>query len=142
LLDSWLTTSCPPLIRLALSAKLLQPAANAEEAYRVLAAHLPTVKLDSNPNDFLLQINRRKQKSDVVDGLPINRVCTWSKMNVAIVIEPGRPIHWPDGCYSALELDINTAPENTEILPRESLASLFTELASLGGDVAEHGDIP
>jgi hypothetical protein len=142
LLSPWLTTSCPPLIRLAFSAKLLQPASSVKEAYRILAAHLPTVNLDSNPNDFLLQINRRKEKSDVVDGLPINRVCTWSKMNVAIMIEPGRPFKWPDRCYSALELDINTAPERAEALPRDSLARLFRELASLGVDIAERGDIP
>src|SRR5262249_17266511 len=122
--------------------KLLQPAASSKEAYRVLGAHLPTVNLDSNPNDFLLQINRRKEKSDVVDGLPINRVCTWSKMNVAIQIEPGKRFRWPDRCYSAVELDINTVPERTEVLPRDSLARLFQELASLGIDIGERGDIP
>jgi hypothetical protein len=142
LLDPWLTTSCPPLLRLAFSAKLLQPAASAKEAYRVLAAHLPTVNLDPNPNDFLLQINRRKGRSDVVDGLPINRVCTWSKMNVALFLEPGTPFQWPDRCYSALELDINTAPERAEVLPRDSLPRLFQELASLGADIAERGDVP
>src|SRR5262249_31155500 len=126
----------------AFSAKLLQPAASPEEAYRVLAAHLPAVNLDSSPDDFLLQINRRKETSDVVDGLPINRVCTWSKMNVAIFVEPGRPFKWPDQCYSALELDINTAPEKTDILPRTSLPRLFIELVSLGREIAERGDIP
>jgi hypothetical protein len=142
LLSPWLKTSCPPLRRLAFSAKLLQPAASAKEAYRVLAAHLPTVNLDANPNDFLLQINRRKENSDVVDGLPINRVSTWSKLNVAVFIEPGRPFTWPERCYSALELDINTAPERTDVLPRDSLPQLFRELASLGIDIAERGDIP
>src|SRR5262249_36913436 len=142
LLNPWLTTSCPPLLRLAFSAKLLEPAASAKEAYRFLAAHLPTVNLDSTPNDFLLQINRRKENSDVVDGLPINRVSTWSKMNIAIVLEQGRPFRWPDRCYSALELDINTAPERTEVLPRNSLPRLFQELTSLGVDIAERGDIP
>jgi hypothetical protein len=142
LLNPWLTTSCPPLLRLAFSAKLLQPAASAKEAYRVLAAHLPTVNLDSNPNDFLLQINRRKDKSDVVDALPINRVCTWSKMNVTILTEPGKQFKWPDRCYSALELDINTAPERIEALPQDLLPRLFQELAVLGVEIAERGDIP
>ncbi len=141
LLHPWLTTSCPPLLRLAFSAKLLHPAATAKEAYRVLAAHLPTVNLDSNPNDFLLQINRRKDESGVVGGLPINRISTWSKMNVAIVVESGKSFQWPDRCYSALDLDINTAPERAEILPRDSLPQLFQELASLGVEIAERGDI-
>jgi hypothetical protein len=142
LVTPWLEASCPPLLRLAFSAKLLQPAASAEEAYRVLADHLPIVNLDSNPNDFLLQINRRKEESDVVDGLPINRVSTWSKLNLAVVVELGKPFTWPGRCYSALELDINTVPEKAEVLPRDSLARLFKELVSLGVDIAEHGDTP
>jgi hypothetical protein len=142
LLNRWLSSSCPPLLRLAFSAKLLQPAASAEEAYRVLADHLPIVNLDSNPNDFLLQLNRRKETSEVVGGLPINRVCTWSKMNLAVFIEPDRPFKWPDRCYSALELDINTAPERTKGLPRTSLTQLFQELVSLGIEIAECGDMP
>ena len=77
-----------------------------------------------------------------MDGLPINRVSTWSKMNVAILIEPRRPFKWPDRCYSALELDINTAPENIEVLPRESVPRLFQKLASLGVEIAQRGDPP
>jgi hypothetical protein len=141
LLNPWLAASCPPLLRLAFSAKLLQPAASAKEAYKVLAGYLPFVKLDPNPDDFLLQINRR-EKSGVVAGLPVNRVRTWSKMNVGILIEPGRPFQWPDRCYCALELDINTAPERAEVLPRESLPRLFQELESFGTDIANQGDIP
>lgn len=140
LLNPWLTTSCPPLHRLAFSAKLLQPAVTQEEAYRVLAAHLPTVSLDPPPSDFLLQINRRKEKSDVVDGLPINRVSTWSKMNAAVLLE-GKAFKWPEKCYSALELDINTAPERAD-LPLDALPRLFRELASLGIELAERGDNP
>jgi hypothetical protein len=142
LIGPWLTSSCPALVRLAFSAKMLQPAASVKEAYQVLAAHLPFVNLDSNPNDFLLQINRRMEHSDVVDSLPINRVSTWSKLNVAILIEPGRPFTWPDRCYSALELDINTAPEKAEVLPHDSVPRLFRELASLGVEIAQRGDTP
>jgi len=142
LLNPWLRTSCPPLLRLAFHAKLLQPAASPKEAYEVLAKKLPIVNLDSNLNDFFLQINRRKPKSDVVDGLPINRLSAWSKMNLAVSIEPGKLFQWPDRCYSALELDINTAPERTEVLPRESLPRLFQELRDLAVDIAERGDTP
>jgi hypothetical protein len=142
LLSPWLSTSCPPLVRLAFSAKMLQHAASPQEAYRILAAHLPTFKVDTTLNDFLLQINRRKESSTVVKGLPINRLSTWSKMNIAIVIEPGRPFHWPNECYSALELDINTAPEKADLLPRKLLPQLFAELASLGVDIAERRDRP
>jgi hypothetical protein len=142
LLSSWLVSSCPPVVRLGLSAKLLQTAATAEDAYRVLAAHLPTISLDSKPDDFVLQINRRKKTSNVMAGLPINRVCTWSKMNMPILVESGKTFTWPEQCYSALELDINTAPEKTDILPSASLPRLFSELVSLGSEIAERGDNP
>jgi hypothetical protein len=140
--EPWLIRSCPPLRRLAFSAKLLRPAASAEEAFSILATYLPIVNLASNPNDFLLQINRRKESSGIMRGLPINRVSTWSKMNVAIRIEPGRAFEWPDRCYSSLELDINTAPEKIEVLPRDSLPQLFEELMSLGLGIAKQGDMP
>jgi hypothetical protein len=142
LVNPWVMASCPPLIRLAFSAKLLQAVSSAKEAYEVLNAHLPTVNLDTYPNDFLLQINRRKAQSDVVPGLPLNRVSTWSKMNAAIEVEPGRQFAFPDRCYSALELDINSAPERTDVLPGDSLHRLFQELASLGVEIAVHGDVP
>jgi hypothetical protein len=143
LLSPWLANSCPPLQRLAFGGKLLQAAATQQEAYRVLAAHLPAVTLDPNPNDFILQINRRKNSS-VVDGLPLNRVSTWSKLNAAFFVEspPGTPFKWPDKCYSALELDINTAPEKTEIIPPQSLPQLIREMAALAAEIAEHGDVP
>jgi hypothetical protein len=98
------------------------------------------VTLDPPPNDFLLQINRRKEKSEIAEGVSINRVCTWSRMNVAIHIEGGKAFKWPDRCYTALELDINTAPERAAPLPRDSLPGLFKELAALGIEIAEHGD--
>ncbi len=63
-------------------------------------------------------------------------------MNIAIVIEPGKRFEWPERCYSALELDINTAPEWPQVLPPASLPRLFGELATLGFDIAERGDRP
>lgn len=140
--ENWLIASCPPLRRLAFSAKLLQPAATAREAYEVLAAYLPTVSFHVPPNDFLLQINRRKEKSEVVEGLAINRLSTWSKMNVAVHVEEGKPFTWPERCYSALELDINTAPEKAEPLPLDSVHRLFKELVSLAIQIAECGENP
>jgi len=141
LLTPWLENSCPPIRRLAFGGKLLQAAATAQQAFRVLAAHLPWMKLESIPNDFILQVNRRRDSS-VVKGLGLNRVSTWSKMNVVFSAEPAKPFKWPENCYSALEFDINTAPEKIDILPKQSLTRLFRELADLGVEIAERGDIP
>jgi hypothetical protein len=140
-LTPWLANSCPPIRRLAFGGKLLQPAATQQEAFQILAAKLPGVKLEPNPNDLILQINRRRD-SNAVKGLPLNRVSTWSKMNVPYSAQPRTPFQWPENCYSAVELDINTAPEKTELLPHQSLARLLRELADLGVEIAERGDIP
>jgi hypothetical protein len=126
-------------MRLTFGGKLLQAAATQREAYRVLAWYLPFVKLRPTPNDFLLQINRRKKSSRVVKGLPINRLSTWSKMNVVVFAQPGTSFTWPENCYSALELNMNTAPEKAEVIPNELLVPLFRELADLGIALAKHG---
>jgi hypothetical protein len=137
----WLATSCPPIRRLAFNCKLLQAAATQRDAFRILAAHLPMVKLEPNPNDFTLQINRRTS-SAVVEGLPINRLSTWAKMNIVFSVEPGKPFEWPEKCYSALELDINTAPEKMEVLPGKFLPALLRELTEHAVKIAQRGETP
>jgi hypothetical protein len=139
-LSPWLATSCPSLLRLAFTGKLLQAADSLEDAYRILGACLPAVDLSRSPNDVFFQVNRRRV-SAVVPELPINRVSAWSKLNIALSAPSGMPVDWPENCYAALELDMNTAPERSDSLPRESLPPLFRELALLGIEIAEHGDI-
>jgi hypothetical protein len=140
LLNPWLHTSCPPIIRLAFVAKMLQSAPSPKKAYEILRPYLPVVKLDTTLNDFSLTINRRKPASTVVEGLPINRVSTWSKLNIAMFTEPGKPFAWQEECYGALELNINTAPEKADILPSKLLPQLLRELAELGMRIAVRGD--
>ncbi len=141
LLTPWLANLRTPLLRLAFTGKLLQAAATQEEAYQVLSTHLRTLHLGSNPNDLLFQVNRRRI-STVVPDLPINRVSTWSKRNLTISGSYATPFSWPDNCYSALELDMNTAPERPIPLPQQSLSPLFRELATFGVEIAQYGDIP
>jgi len=72
--------------------------------------------------------------------LEINRVCTWSKMNIAITTHPGKDFAWPSECYSTLELDINTAPEKFVAISGTVLSSILSELLEVGLHVAECGD--
>src|SRR5260370_21426889 len=51
LLTPWFENARPPIRRLAFGGKLLQPAATVQQAFRVLAAHLPWMKLEPLPND-------------------------------------------------------------------------------------------
>jgi hypothetical protein len=142
LMSPWLGKSCPPVARIAFSAKLLHATTAVHDTYRILGNCLPAIKaiLDPNPNDFALQINRRKA-SGLVPGLAFNRFSTWAKMNLATLVEPGRPLKWNEsGSYCTLELDVNTPPEYAHILPRERLPELFRELAESGIHLAEYGD--
>jgi hypothetical protein len=41
-----------------------------------------------------------------------------------------------------LELDLNTPADLKGVLPREHLPAIFEELASLGEEIAEKGDVP
>ena len=104
----WLSKSSPPVLRLAFACKLLKPADTQDEAYQALARLLPGVKLTPRPNDFLYHVNRRRD-SRTLQGLHINRMSTWSKLNILFFVPPGKPFSWPDKCYSAVQLDINTA---------------------------------
>jgi hypothetical protein len=127
-------------MRFAFSVKMLQGPTRTE-AYRILARYLPAVGFEPEPNDFFFQVNRRRD-SRTVPGLPLNRISAWSKLNAAITVPARTPFKWPNHCYSALELDINTAPEIAKILPRDRLPELFLEMVRLGVEIAEHGDIP
>src|SRR5262249_25123066 len=116
LMAPWLSRSSPPLVRLAFVAKLLQPAATQDEAYQALSGQLPRVKLEPRPNDFLYHVNRRRG-SKVLQGVQVNRISTWAKLNIPFSVSRGVPFRWPDRCYSAVQLDMNTAPEKVEVLP-------------------------
>jgi hypothetical protein len=140
LMAPWLADLAPPVLRLAFVCKLLQPADTQEEVYRVLQRLLPRVNLTPRPNDFLFHVNRRRN-SRAVGGVEINRMSTWSKLNVLLSVEPGKPFTWPEKGYSAVQVDINTAPEKGELLPAKALPGLFAELVGLGLEIGERGDV-
>jgi hypothetical protein len=140
LMTPWLSKSSPPLLRLAFAGKLLQPADTQDEAYRALSRLLSGVRLTPPPNDFMYHVNRRRDLR-ILKGLQVNRMSTWSKMNIIFSVPPGVPFCWPDKCYSAVQLDINTAPEKAEVLPAKLLPHVFEELAALALEIAERGDV-
>ena len=101
---------------------------------------LPGVKLIPQPNDFLYHVNRRRD-SRTVQGLQINRMSTWSKLNILLFVQPGEPFSWPDKCYIAVQVDINTAPEKAQVLPAKLLPELFDELMAFALEIAARGDV-
>jgi hypothetical protein len=53
----------------------------------------------------------------------------------------GKPFSWPDKCYSAVQLDINTAPEKAQTLPAKLLPQLVEEFVVLALEIAAKGDV-
>ena len=139
--------SCPVLRRLAFGAVLLYPVADREEGYRHLQPYLHDVRLDPvHSADFQYRINRPRDSTSEIAELHINRLTTWSVMNIqAASVQMG-----PDGVSQTigpqnfacrLELDINTAPSPTLTLAPNSLTQIFGVLVTLGDQIIREGDI-
>ncbi len=145
--NKWLPF-CPPLMRLAYGAVLHLPGMSREDSYNVLSNYLD---FDLDPNtssDFRYQINRWRS-SKVIQGMHINRLCTWGSVHIiraAINIGPEVGVVATDTVpthhFCRLELDINTAPECFHLLESDKMAELFAEMIKMGNEIAENGDIP
>ena len=69
----WLS-ECPPTVRLAYGAVLLEPVASRETGYRRIAEFLPAVAIDAlGSEDFFYQINR-PGSSPAIAGQRLNRL--------------------------------------------------------------------
>lgn len=101
---------------------------------------------DDNIRDFGYQINRRRPTKTGIPGLDINRLSKWSVVQAQprwFNLQPGEgSIEVPEYDACRLELDMNTAAELKGDLTREQLTALFQELAELGKEIVEKGDVP
>lgn len=150
LMKKWLIDS-PGIHRLGYGSVLLLPLGNIAEVGAKLTALLRTVQLDpEGAQDFMYRINRRRD-SCVIEGLKINRLSTWSAaqiMNALVEISSsgqGVPRIVPSpgsGNMCRLELDMNTSPEVRRKFTTSESEEVFDELAALGNEIVEKGDIP
>jgi hypothetical protein len=145
LVNKWLPV-CPRLMRLAVGAVLRLPGMSREESYLMLSNYL---NFDLDPrksSDFLYQINRFRP-SDVISGMQINRLCSWTAVHfirALVNLMPHAAVLGPEAStnyYCRLELDLNTAPESFGLLVHERLPELFMEMVEMGSEIAEKGDI-
>jgi hypothetical protein len=142
LMSQWIIDG-PSLRRLAFGAAFYREVADKEEGYRLLGAWL-RMQLDPvNSGDFLYQINRRRPTHSGVPNLEINRLSKWTWVQLGLRGLEGEQL-WPGVHPSAclLELDINTAPEFSVPLPRETYAPLLGELVAFAEEIALQGDVP
>jgi len=143
----WLSIkSYPPTKRIAFGAVLFQPIETVKSGYQRIIPFLPSVKLDpEGSSDFMFQINRARASKTGITGLKVNRLSKWSVGSMKLVaIESTmlEDVAFHEQVFCSLELDINTAQEFKGELPQDRLSKIYTELTSLGKEIAEKGDIP
>lgn len=150
LIDHWIQSETfPPSKRVALGVVLLRPSESKQLAYEQLAEYLPKVELDaSNSSEFFYQINRPRASISGIPNLKINRLSKWSVFSwrsATVTFTPGsleQAAMGPEVFGCRLELDINTAPDFSEMLSRETLPRLLQELVNVGLEIARDGDVP
>ena len=114
---------------------------------RALRCYLSSVQIDpENTYDFLHRINRRRP-SAIIDGLYLNRLCTWTvlqRVRAVMQLDPARGVSRSDPrrMFTGLnlEMDINTPADYREELPPGALADLENELLDSALKIARIGD--
>jgi len=143
---AWLSSGdCPRLVRLAHGCVFLRPFDERAKAYKFLAAKLPTIEVDENSTDFAYQVNRPRL-SKVVDGLHLNRLSKWAaiRIRVGVVSTGSESLKYPvigEQVATRLEVDISTAAERADDIPRQLHVGLLDELVELGNEIANNGDV-
>lgn len=146
LMERWIRESCPPISRISFVGKLAHWTEGREESYHVLDRYLPSVDVDPTASEFQYRINRPRQSTTAVDGLWINRLCTWSavvfqlQMQVSAGgVSPRQVTQDYNGCL--LQMDINTFQDYDGNLPHEQVPAIWRELMLLGDEIARAGDV-
>ena len=147
LMKKWSST-CPPAHRIAYGAVLLLSRTSLPEAYSTLNDLLSDVNIDPmNTQDFTYRINRRRTSERLGTSIQINRLSTWSVVEIArinIDVSSGKTLTVGDvanGKLCRLELDINTAPEYQEPISSEDAVILTEELFDFAAEIASKGDV-
>ncbi len=151
-MNVWLK-DCPPIIRLAYGAVLLEPVSDRRAGYRRLSQYLHSVQIDDSSSDFFYQINRPRTLQDSNES--VNRLSRWSvqaaqPMRMAFslgsgpVLNPPVLFTEPDSTAHAcrVEVDLSTAASRQNDLVPSELPKIFDELVSLGSEIALRGDVP
>ena len=152
-MSNWLKY-CPPIVRMAYGAVLLEPVENREKGYLRIAEYVPAVKIDPlGSEDFFYQINRPRE-SITAKGIRLNRLSKWSVASFQPVSfsfgipqnQPAQPLVYSHGGAPVMacraEFDLSTPGGIQYEVPHDKLPSIFNELLALGWEIAQHGDIP
>ena len=151
LMLQWLT-ACPPINRLAYAGVFLLPSDDSLDVYTKLDGFLPSVQVDrENTRDLTYRINRRRRSNSGVEGVEINRLSTWSSIQIVGTLmnitvggtHTPKVTHLSDAKHLCrLELDVNTSPEFKNKLEKDYVSNIFNELVDAANEIAVKGDVP
>ena len=139
-----------PLRRLAFATTIASEADDLSEAQSMLLPLLRGIQLDpsSDFSDLVWQINRPRPCQSV-ESLKINRLMKWSTPELSILevaVDSASRAASPRTVAKVrtvrAELDINTAADRIEALPKAKLQALFEELVGFAEEITKEGDIP
>ena len=137
-----------PVHRLAFGAVLLLPCDSLSEAHLALDRLLPSVTIDpDNTHDLLYRINRRRRSTALAGQGEINRLSTWSVVEVARIDVDLSSFEIPakreslDRKVCRLELDVNSAPEFEGPISPDQAELLTNELFRLASELVVDGDV-
>lgn len=137
--------------RLAMGATLLRPVASAEDGYKLLKAMLPVARdLPEEATDFFYQVNIpiSVRVSNLGADLRINRLLRWF---VGILQRldtiggsgvPTQLVASSVGPVVRLEMDINTPPDLSMPLTRDTILEVVDCLAAQASAIAKVGGFP
>jgi len=145
IMRQWLTEVDLPTSRLALGVVCMLGVGDLREGYQRVCDYLDFTLDPDVCSDFNYQINKRR-RSTAVTGVGVNRLMQWSVASFhekALVISAGAGVAATETAapkyFVRLELDINTAPEATN-LPQDKLAALLEEFADWAKQIIKEGE--
>ncbi len=144
LMEKWLVSAeWPPIVRLGFGVTISLRVPSREAGYELLGTLLKAVQLDAaTSSDFSYQINRPRV-SQALPTTKINRLSKWVVgAQQAFVASPSGMAMGAREHFVRVELDINTAPETLEALPKAKVPELLHELLSLAKEIVANGEIP
>jgi hypothetical protein len=144
----------PECNRLAVGCNARYPVASKEEGYVRLQNFLHNVRIDpTGSSDFLYQINRPRPATSVNFPLKINRLSKWQvvtpyfalgavPLGPVASLSPSQLVASNPSHQCRVELDVNTAADNSQVLDRVTLQRLSQEMVGIAGEILRQGDRP
>jgi hypothetical protein len=145
--SAWMNTANFPIVRIAFGAVLRCRTKSRVASYETLKALLSSVSVDPEKmRELSFRINW-PTKSKIIDGLVINRITSWSAIELLFASfqldTTLSSATTPLGLHAVrLEIDHSTDQTRSEPFVREQVLSLYKELVSVASENAAKGECP